>query len=265
MIFFYGDLHGEFSHVLGTVDQHRPSAIVLLGDVQAKLPLERELEKVLGLTDVWWIPGNHDVDSQDDYNNLFESELADRNLHGRVVEVAGVRIAGLGGVFRESIWYPKSSADVEPVCIDYTSCVNKLMEAERWKEYRRIKKLGQALEELPNTPLICKGLLHKSTIFWSDWMELHGQQADILVTHEAPSCHPNGFYGIDALGRSMGVCASFHGHQHDCLDYSLLWTQLGFKAYGIGLCGVSDQDGNMIIAGKLDEKRSYRQKMILSR
>jgi cytosine/adenosine deaminase-related metal-dependent hydrolase len=40
-------------------------------------------------------------------------------------------------------------------------------------------------------------------------------RADILVTHEAPSCHPYGFAAIDALARAMGVVRSFHGHQHD--------------------------------------------------
>ena len=41
-----------------------------------------------------------------DYDNLWGSELADRNLHGRVVEIAGYRVAGLGGIFRGKIWNP---------------------------------------------------------------------------------------------------------------------------------------------------------------
>jgi hypothetical protein len=35
--------------------------------------------------------------------------MADRNQHGRVVEFDGLRIAGLGGVFREKIWHPATA------------------------------------------------------------------------------------------------------------------------------------------------------------
>lgn len=58
-------------------------AIVLLGDIQAHQPLHIELSPILNLTDVWFIHGNHDTDSDADYDNLWGSELADRNLHGR--------------------------------------------------------------------------------------------------------------------------------------------------------------------------------------
>jgi len=100
MILFFGDPHTRFSHVLDAVMQHRPAAIVLLGDIQARRPLDVELASILDLTEVWFIHGNHDTDTDLYYDNLFGSQLADRNLHGRVVEIAGVRVAGLGGVFR---------------------------------------------------------------------------------------------------------------------------------------------------------------------
>jgi hypothetical protein len=80
----------------------------LLGDIQARRPLQVELAPILALTEVWFIPGNHDTDSDADHDHLFGSELADRNLHARVVEIAGFRVAGLGGVFRESIQMPSS-------------------------------------------------------------------------------------------------------------------------------------------------------------
>ncbi|MGZ5802336.1 MAG: metallophosphoesterase family protein, partial [Burkholderiaceae bacterium] len=50
------------------------------------------------------IPGNHDTDETRHYDHLFGSTLADRNLHGRIETIAGVRIAGLGGVFRTKVW-----------------------------------------------------------------------------------------------------------------------------------------------------------------
>jgi hypothetical protein len=88
------------------VGQDRPAAVVFLGDLQAQRPLEIELASILGMTEVWYIHGNHDTDSEADYDNLFGSALADRNLHGRVVEIDGLRIAGLGGIFRGQVWAP---------------------------------------------------------------------------------------------------------------------------------------------------------------
>ena len=35
MIYFFGDVHGHFDHVLEIVVRDRPAAIVLLGDLQA--------------------------------------------------------------------------------------------------------------------------------------------------------------------------------------------------------------------------------------
>jgi predicted phosphodiesterase len=105
-IFFCGDVHGDFQHVIEAFQAHRPDAIVLLGDLQASRPLEAELLAILAQTEVWFIHGNHDTDSESDHDHLFGSALADRNLHGRVASVAGVRIAGLGGIFREQVWRP---------------------------------------------------------------------------------------------------------------------------------------------------------------
>jgi predicted phosphodiesterase len=102
----FGDIHDDFRHVLPAVEEHRPAAIILLGDMEASKPLEQELEAVLSKTEVYWIPGNHDTDTIDNYRNLFESELANRNLHGRIVEIDGLKVAGLGGVFRSEIWNP---------------------------------------------------------------------------------------------------------------------------------------------------------------
>lgn len=64
--------------------------------------------------------------------------------------------------------------------------------------------------------------------------QLLNVSADVLVTHEAPSAHYFGYGEIDELGRKIGVSKSFHGHQHDRLDYSRHWDRLGFQAYGVG-------------------------------
>ncbi len=250
MILMFGDVHSDFSHVLPVVQAEKPAAIIFLGDLQAQHPMEQELAEVMDLTEVYFIHGNHDTDSKVGYDNLFGSALADRNLHGRVIEIDGLRVAGLGGVFRESVWYPQTSAEIEPVYLDYETYINKTMEAARWKSYRQMEKEGKEPDGLLSRVLAGKALLHKSTIFWNEWIQLFGQQADILVTHEAPSCHPNGFKGIDVLAQSMRVKFAFHGHHHDRLNYAAHEESLGFSAHGVGLRGVSDMYGGMVLIGK---------------
>lgn len=106
MIYFFGDTHGGFEHFLDMVGLDHPAAVVFLGDLQAQRPLDIKLASILDKTEVWYIHGNHDTDSEDDYDNLFGSTLADRNLHGRVAEIDGLRITGLGGIFWGLVWAP---------------------------------------------------------------------------------------------------------------------------------------------------------------
>ena len=233
-ILFCGDIHGHFQHVIDAVREHTPAAIVLLGDIQANKPLERELEWILDETEVWFIHGNHDTDFEADYDNLFGSQLADRNLHGRVVDVAGVRIAGLGGIFRGQVWRP-------PETPSYRSA----------KEFARTQGAGNRWREgLP--------LKHRSSIFPDDHDRLAKLRADVLVTHEAPAVHPHGFDAIDRLARQMQASTTFHGHHHDSLDYSRHWDQLGHKAYGVGFCGITALDGTVIRVGDYDTVRKTR-------
>lgn len=222
-IFFAGDTHGDFGHVIKAVQKYRPAAVVFLGDLQPTRPLDQELEQILHLVEIWWIHGNHDTDSDVDYDNLFGSRLADRNLHARVVEIAGVRIAGLGGVFRGQVWMPPGLRRHHS-SEDYTAHCGK---GNRWRG------------DLP--------LRHRSTIFPAEYAALIEQRADILVTHEAPTAHPHGFAAIDELAHGLGVAKAFHGHHHEQLDYSANLNRLGFNAFGVGLHSIVDQDGLMIV------------------
>ena len=234
MIYFFGDTHGHFGHVHEAVLKNRPAAVVFLGDLQPRRSLEVELAPILELTEVWFIHGNHDTDSDGDYDNLFNSALAGRNLHGRVVEVSGVRVAGLGGIFRSKVWAPpggwvhESPQDLAAHCSD----------ERKWRDGPPRK--------------------HRSSIFPADYFELVGQQADILVTHEAPSAHPYGFEAIDELARSLQVAKSFHGHHHDRLDYSHAADRLGFEAFGVGYCGIVDTNGQVVRPGDFDQARANR-------
>jgi hypothetical protein len=221
-IFFCGDVHGHFEHVIKAVRDQRPAAVVFLGDLQSKQPLDQVLEPILALTEIWWIHGNHDTDSDADCEHLFGSTLADRNLHGRVVEVAGLRIAGLGGIFRGQVWAPPAPLIFESQD-EYAARCGK---GNLWR--------GGLLRK------------HRSSIFPDDYYRLVGERAEILVTHEAPSCHPHGFVEIDELAHSLGVRATFHGHHHDRLDYSSHRERLGFDAYGVSFCGITDEGGRVI-------------------
>lgn len=251
MILMLGDVHGNFRHVERVVDEHRPAAVIFLGDIEAKEPLHEILKGVMDKTEVYWIPGNHDTDNRGNWNNLYWSELDDRNLHGRVVEIDGVRVAGLGGIFREEIWYPDPATS--PAHYDSYFEYEERSEAGRIIASRKGRNPYEPHD--PDRVLISMGKLlkHRSSIFYRDWFDLYGQQADILVTHEAPSCHPNGFSVIDDLARSMHVKFAFHGHHHDRLNYEKDWDRLEFQAHGVGFCGVTDQWGGMISAGDFDD------------
>lgn len=250
MILFFGDTHAEHRHVLPIVREHKPAAIIFLGDMEPEKPFHEELKGVMDLTEVWWIHGNHDVDKKSSYDHLFDSELADRNLDGRVVEIAGLKIAGLGGVFAGSIWYPRHDANEEPKYRNYDEAIDKMMVAERHKEMRRLKREGKEPDGLPSAPMIGKALLHKASIFPDTWENLGCMEADILVTHEAPTCHPYGFAAIDELGKAMGIKKLFHGHQHQNLAYPDAIEKLGYQAYCVALGGVMGIDGNVVRKGK---------------
>ena len=211
-LMFFGDPHGDFDFVIRSVQRYAPEAIVLLGDIQARRTLQIELATITGATEVWFIHGNHDTDSEADHDNLFGSELAHRNLHGRVVEVAGFQVAGLGGVFRESIWAPP----LEPAFASVADRLKVIRPRERWRE------------GLP--------LRHRSSIFPDVYQHLSRQRADILVTHEGLGGHPSGWKALDDLAIALQVQVVAHGHLHETIDYvgdGRLDPGAGYQVFGV--------------------------------
>jgi predicted phosphodiesterase len=229
MIFFCGDPHGDFTPTIRAVETYSPQAVVFLGDLDLEKPLDRELSGILRKTEVWFIPGNHEGDCDRWYDNLFSSGLSDRNLHGRVVEIDGKRVAGLGGVFRQHIWMPPG----EPKFRSQKDLLSIYKKKDRWRD------------GIPRK--------HHFSIFWQDYKTLWDKRADILVTHEAPSCHRYGFKELDDLARALGVNTVLHGHHHE--HYSRTICGGSIKVHGVGKAGVSDQQGKVLIAGKQDEQR----------
>lgn len=225
-----GDTHGRFEHVIEAVlEAHDrgcpPDALIFLGDLECAQPLHIELQEIIGLgLNVWFIPGNHDTDSNSSWNALTSGNMADRNLHGRVETISGEKVAGLGGIFRSRIWAPPA----EPNFRSYDAWRKDLMKKRPTRDWG----LAEATEERR----------HKTTIFPVVFDCLAKQHADILVTHEATSCHPYGWEAIADLGRQMKVKWHFHGHLHDNQDYSAHFDRLGFQTYGIGYRGITELD-----------------------
>jgi predicted phosphodiesterase len=229
MILFGGDPHGNFRPLIRAVETYAPQAMILLGDFHLERSLEQELSPILDKTEVWFIPGNHDGDHDHWYDNLFNSELSDRNLHGRVVEIDGKRVAGLGGVFRQKIWMPPT----EPKFASQNDLLQTCQKKDRWRD------------GIPRK--------HHVSIFWQTYKTLWGQRADILVTHEAPSCHRYGFKELDNLAQALRVNTVFHGHHHEHYSRKICGSKI--VVHGVGQAGVSDEKGKTLIAGKPDEKR----------
>lgn len=255
MIWFLGDVHGNFDHVLETVERtgEKPAAVVFLGDLECQRLFSECVADIeaAGIA-CWAIPGNHDTDSSDNYLNLWGDALfQERNLHGWVVEIDGLRVAGLGGIFRGQIWHPDN--EQIPALKNWPA----LLAEQNAKRPTRLRIEQPSIAQIAKDGILRK---HASTIFYDDWQQLHGQLADILVTHEAPGIHPHGFDAITALAQACGVKAAFHGHHHDSLNYREHDTRLRFSAFGVGFMGISDQSGRRLRVGEFDQVREYRNK-----
>lgn len=228
-IFFCGDPHGEFAHINEAARIHKPKAMVILGDLQPPASLEEVLAEALKYTEIWWIPGNHDTDSDEFYDRLWRSPLAGHNLHGRVANVAGIRIAGLGGVFRGQVWMP----DGQPNYFCPATFIRRVGAGNIWRG------------GLPRR--------HRSTIFPSVYQSLTRQTADVLVTHEAAGCHRKGFGAVDRLGQALKVRWMFHGHQHEDCVYG---EHLGMRARAVGYRGIVNLQGEVIVPAQMDPREA---------
>jgi predicted phosphodiesterase len=244
-IWMLGDVHGNFGHVMETIERTEeiPAAVIFLGDLECQTTFSDcicDLEN--HGVQAYFIPGNHDTDNQENFRNLWGDALfQERNLHGRVLEIAGCRVAGLGGVFRKRIWDPEGS-DV-PEIRNWKA----LATAQNKLRPHRLRIEDPSVEQISRDSELRK---HASTIFYDDWFNLYGQLADILVTHEAPDCHPHGFKVITGLAQSMRVKAAFHGHHHEHRNYVDRVADLGFQAYSVGFMAIMDECGGQLRAGE---------------
>lgn len=232
-LWFLGDVHGEFRHIgraLVKADKadQLPSWLIFLGDVEIDTKGLREILAPLRLEfpdlKVAFIHGNHDADTHENWTSLHDCGDAVA-LHGRVVDLDGIRVAGLGGNFMGRIWAPPSNP----------TFANKAEATKRgtyaWRE-------GQN----PSPKL-------HAAIYPDDVASLSKQRADILITHEAPSCHKYGWEALDQLARDMRVVRSFHGHTHDDLSeqYATQRDRLGFDARAVNFCCIKNGLGEFLV------------------
>ncbi len=234
---FIGDVHGNWADVEAGLSMAAmpPTVAVLLGDVECDLPLDVVAAPLLDRDiAVHWIHGNHDYDGGPEmWANLAAPErnplTASGALHGRVVELAGMRVAGLGGTFVPQVW----PADARP----RLRCRAMLAAA-----------LAASRPELDAAGAAALAGFLAATAVWPEDVErLSAQRADVLVTHEAPSSHPQGVAAIDALARAMGARLIVHGHHHVTLRAE---AGDGLCAIGVGDTWAVDPDGNVAWRGR---------------
>jgi predicted phosphodiesterase len=234
-IVFIGDVHQQWHSIergLAELDP-LPQAAILLGDIECDRPLDELAAPLLDRgIEVHWIFGNHDNDGGPEmWANLVEPGRNPRTtwgaLHARVAEIAGVRIAGLGGTFRPRIWDPP-----EPPRLHSRAQLPEELAQLNWGEEH------------------VNALIHSlgATAIWpEDYEHLAGQHADILVTHEAPRSHPSGNPALDALARAMGAKLIVHGHHHVC--YRAVAPD-GLRAMGVAAAWGVMLDGRPLWPGE---------------
>jgi Icc-related predicted phosphoesterase len=222
-IWFVGDPHGEFRQVLRLAAERRPGAVIFLGDLELPAPLEEVFDPMLrqGIV-VRGIHGNHDADTDELWRRISEGPLAESfNLDGRVEEICGLRIAGLGGIFRGKVWCPP-----DPPAFESYAELDRSLVPWWWKEEQRKQHANRTAKQR---------LTHRATIFPDVYRELGNQEADVLVTHEAPGGddgHPHGFQAIRDLAELLGAKTAWHGHHHESRRYvfeSCTWTAVGLR------------------------------------
>jgi predicted phosphodiesterase len=194
-----GDPHGNFPPILRACAGLDPGTLILLGDCELRAPLHRVLAPLFEHGwDVRWIIGNKDAETEEAFDRLAR-DFPQGDIGGKVIEAGGLRIAGLGGVFKPRIWYPRADEPGgridPPNFATRRDFLHSLRPREHWRD------------GLP--------LWHRDSIFPEDFSALGQHRFDVLVCHEAPSCHRHGFAVIDRLAELAAARLIVHGHHHE--------------------------------------------------
>jgi predicted phosphodiesterase len=205
-----GDPHGNFVPIVQACGALDPGTLILLGDCELRAPLRKVLAPLFGAAwQVRWIIGNKDAETEAAFDNLL-TDFAEGDIGGQVVNIDGLRIAGLGGVFKPRIWDP--GVDETPSFDTRDAFLASLDAREHWRG------------GLP--------LWHRDSIFPEDFARLALHRFDVLVSHEAPSCHRHGYAVIDRLAQAGGARLIVHGHHHKSYAATLA---NGIRVRGLGV------------------------------
>ncbi len=186
-----GDPHGNFAPIIRACSAEDTGTLILLGDCELHVRLHQMLGSLFALGwQVYWILGNKDTETATVFDHL-AGDFPEGDIGGKVIEIGGLRIAGLGGVFKPRIWTPPES----PSFNTRGDFLQSLPPREQWRG------------GLP--------LWHRDSIFPEDFARLARHRFDVLVTHEAPSCHRHGSAAIDRLADVAGARLIVHGHHHE--------------------------------------------------
>lgn len=181
-LLIYGGPHGFYAPLIDACDRDPPAAVVILGDHDLDVPFRETLGPLFqaGIA-MRWLAGNHDKASVEWHDRLFV-DYPEGDLGSKVERLGGFAVAGLGGVFKQRVWYPREAMD-GPSHVDRAAFLRWLSRTRRWRGGMPLKL--------------------RDAIFPEDVAALTGMRADILATHEAPTSHPFGFAGID---RAATLC-----------------------------------------------------------
>jgi predicted phosphodiesterase len=186
-----GDPHGNFAPILRACGAREPGTLILVGDCELRVPLRQMLAPLFDAGwNVRWILGNKDAETETVFDNL-AVDFPEGDIGGKVIEIAGLRIAGLGGVFKPRIWCP----DDPPNFNTRREFLASIDPREHWRG------------GLP--------LWHRDSIFPEDFAALAQHRFDVLISHEAPSSHRHGFAAINRLAEAVAAKLIVHGHHHE--------------------------------------------------
>lgn len=206
-IVFIGDPHKLLDQAAAIAAAEQADLVILAGDQTPEESMDEVMHRFP--CKVRFILGNHDTDEECFLLNHLP--VWDKNINCRVIEFGGVRIAGLGGVFRGAIWYPRHEKTWR--FYDRESFLKHCRSHSRYKDW------------LPRK--------HWSTIFPEDFETLKSKgPADVLVCHQPPSIHRHGFKEIDHLAEHLNVKMVIHGHHHEFYESTM---ENGVKVAGLGI------------------------------
>ncbi len=197
------DSHSDFSGINSYCKdtyQHCKN-ILLLGDQEAEQDVKSELNS---FENIYFIYGNHD-ETEDIIKN--HESVSDNNLHCNVVEISGIRVAGIGGTVNFDFFGISPVDGIE----DIYDVQSKYFSRDLYLQ----AKQGTEFENA------CKAI-SMASIFPADvekFIDIGG--ADVLVSHEAPECHALGYRLIGDIGRILGVKLILHGHHHEAYQSTI--------------------------------------------